>query len=200
MRRVLALISIPPPGLRPFIVFPASLVFTYAALLQVEPQLDALSLSPFVLAVVLAKSVSLASQIPSLARRPGIGTDGIKAAVAVIFVALGLLLLVHEPVWCQRSFTVILGLRAGFLANGLWRNSNDLRLLSGWTGEPDGFVRSWGRWKLVSMIMLLLINEATIMYGTLTEWVIVWSVAPVVAYCLMYWTLLATWDDEADLD
>lgn len=200
MLRFLALITTPPGNLRPFVRFPAALVFSYTVLLLAEGYLSAIGLSPFVLAVVIAMGVMLALNAPGQLRDGLYEAEIARTAYLLYLGLLALLLIVHDPLWCQRVFTVFMASKALFILHGLWRAPEDLPKLGGPREGPRWFADAWARWKVVSLVMLVLVNETTIAYGTLTEWVIVWSVAPVVVYCLLCWTLVATWDEDADPD
>lgn len=200
MDRLIALLSVPPPGLRNFVVFPAVLVFAYTVLLAMEPALNALGLSAFVLAVVFALFAGMAWQAPVV-----VASTDMDRFTLMIFAGLNLAILAvlafgQDPLLCQRFFTIVLILRVIFLAQPYWQAPEDLALMGGPRSGSQCLMQIWRQWKLISLVMLLLVNETAIKFGTLTEWIIVWSVAPVVAYCLMYWTIMATWDDEADAE
>ena len=200
MRRLIALISMPPPRLRPFVVFPAVLVISYTFFLAIEYRLAEFGLSPLVLAVVLAMGIAWAWQLPNLLHQTQLDRDALPTAVFFVLATLALLLFVHDPLWCQRVFTVFLSIRAIWLAYALWRAPANFRHIGGPIDGPKWFAESWARWKLISLMMLILISETAISYGTLTEWVVAWSVAPVVAYCMMYWSILATCEDNPDAE
>ena len=196
MRRLLALLSVPPPGLRPFIVMPAALVFGFTFLSAFETRLADAGLSPFVLAVVLAMGVNWAWQFQGRDSWQRLEPALRQVVAGLVLAILAVLLFVHEPLWCQRVFTIVGGMKALFLAHALWRCPEDFALLGGPREGPEWFAQSWARWKLVSILMIVLMNEAAIRYGTQADWIVVWSVAPLTAYCLMHWTIVATWDDE----
>lgn len=198
MLRLLALIASPPGNLRPFIRFPAALVFSYTALLQGEAYLSGIGVSPFVLSVVIAMGFVAGMNAPGQVRAGLHDAEVARSAYAIFLGILGVLLVVHDPLWCQRVFTVFAASKALFILHALWRAPGDLPRLGGPVDGPAWFAGSWARWKVVSLVMLVLINETAIRYGTLTEWIIVWSVTPVVVYCLMCWTIVATWDEDGD--
>ena len=200
MDRLIALLSVPPPAIRDFIVAPAVLVFSYYALTWIEPSLAALGLSAFVWAVVFSLGAVAAWRYP--VAKEGVDLDplGVGILVGLVVTSLGTLLYVNDPLWCQRFFTVVLLLKAGFLTHALWRAREDIGLFGGPLEGPAPLAEIWGRWKLVSIVALILVNETAIRFGTLEDWIVTWSVAPVVVYCLMHWTILADWWGSQDLD
>lgn len=193
MDRLIALLSVPPPGLRNFVVAPAVLVFSYYVLIWIEPSINALGLSPFVLAVVFSLGAVAAWTLPIRMEQSGINHATYFIVVLLLAATLSGLLYVHDPLVCQRFLTVVMALRIGFLAHALWRAPEVIPRLGGPTEGPASFADIWGRWKLISLLALIFVNEAAIRHGSLEDWIITWSVAPVVVYCLMHWTIVAEW-------
>jgi hypothetical protein len=200
MDRLIALLSVPPPGLRNFIVSPAVLVFSYYVLTWIEPSVSALGLSPFVLAFVFAMGAVAAWTIPVRMAQSEVGGGTYLIVVMLLAAILALLLYVHDPLICQRFLTVILALRIVFLVHALWRAPEDIPRMGGPTEGSASFADIWGRWKIVSFLALIFVNEAAIRHGSLEDWIIAWSIAPVVIYCLTYWTMVAEWWGSPDAD
>ena len=198
MDRLIALLSVPPPGLRKLIVLPAVLVFSYTVLLSMTPELDRLGLSAFVLAVVFTLFAELSWRIPVVIAQIGNLKTAYGYGINLCFLAV--LLYVNDPLWCQRYFTAALGFKVVCLGLALWRTPDQLADWGGIREGPDWLKDSWARWYIVSSVAVILVNETAIRYATLTEWIIVWAVSPVIAHCLMHWTILATWGDETDAD
>ncbi len=200
MDRLFALLSVPPPGLRNFIVAPAVLVFSYYVLNWIEPSISALGLSPFVLAVVFSLGAVTAYTLPTV-MEPSEQDQGTFFIVMILTSAtFGMLLYVHDPLVCQRFFTAVLALRIVLLAHALWRAPQHIPRIGGPIEAPASYSDIWGRWKLISLLALIFANEAAIRHGSLEDWIVTWSVAPALVYCLMHWTIVAEWWGSPDAD
>jgi len=158
----------------------------------------AFGLSPFVFAFVLSVAVSWFWKMQNIVRNMQVERDVRLISFFIIFTPLAVLIFVNDPLWCQRFLSVTLGINAIFLAHGLWRSPQSLQNLSGMNDGPNWFIKLWARWRLASLLLLILVNESAISYATLTEWIIMWSMAPVIVYCLMFWSIAASWEEDSN--
>lgn len=176
----------------------AVLVLSYTVLRAVPMPPVLPESAPFVLSVVLTLGVNALSNIRQQSQRPDMQRDVLIATGVVYGLILLVLLIRQDPLWCQRVFTLLPALKALWIGYALWRAPEDLRKLSGLDDSPAGYMMLWGRWKLVSLLFLVLLNEAAIRYGTLEEWIILWAVAPAAVFCLSLWILMVLWVPDED--
>lgn len=198
MKRLVELFSISPPGSREFLLLPVVLVISYMAFLHIGAELAALSLSPFVLSVVLTQAVGAIWLGQLRLRRCHDASRTPQVFSIVTLVGLAFLLAAQDPVWCQRFVSLVIAVRAAYLARALYRGETDLSDHGGPRSAPASFTRHWGQWKLYAFLALFAVNELAIAFASLTEWIIISAFAPMIAYCVLQWSMVALWDGGAD--
>ncbi|MEM9343822.1 MAG: hypothetical protein AAGA87_12325 [Pseudomonadota bacterium] len=177
--------------MRYFIVTGAILVGLYMALRPFDEAFQQAGMSAFVLANVLYMSGSMWWNLPSLRDRSS-SVAAITNAVTLSFAVIAGLFLMCDPLWIQRLFSAYLAFRAGIFAFALFCDPE-------WLGDLPWHARYWdsgrenaARWEIVGAVMMLLLNEVAIAYGTLDQWMVVRVVSPALVYALKWWTICLT--------
>lgn len=205
MRRLVILLSMPPPNMRWFAVSGAILIGSYLALRPFADVLDRFGINYFVLANVIFLAGLTFRNLPSAAKTAqtlGVRDWVLGFAVGTTLIGAAIFLLLDDPIWPQRLWTVLPAFRIASLGFGAFFRPGYLGEIP-WLGRSltTGRINA-ARWDIVGCLMLIMINETAIMYGTLDDWIIARVLAHPAVYALIWWTIIASHplDDDAGKD
>lgn len=198
--RLYVLLTTPPPLSTSYLALHLALISGYTVFLHAEGWLQSHGLSAFVLACVLFMALSSWRNLPvaitlGSARSSASRSGTIGVAVTLLLAALFLVL--NSPIVCQRAFSVICAFRAVYLTYGALRSPAHLDRMV-WLGRTlrEGRENA-ALWSAAGCAALLAINEYTIAHWSLTEWIVMRSFVPIVIHALVWWSILATHQQDA---
>lgn len=193
MRGLISLLSIPPPNMRYFAITGAVLIGLYLVLLPFDGALQRMGTSAFVLSNVLFMFGLMWWNMPGIrARVERVGLTTVGIGLGVCFSALSVVFLLEDPIWIQRFISLIFVLRVLVFAYSLCFEPPFL-------GELPWHAKYWdvgrenaARWEIVGCLMLLLLLEIAVAYGSLDQWMGVRVAAPAFVHALKWWTICVT--------
>ena len=195
----------PPDGITFLVTSWALFAAVYLLILPFEAGLAAMGMHPLAVSAAIWIGMNAWRALPKLALR-WLEDDRqvriLHMAVGLSMVLAALFLFSGDPVWVQRLWTVLFGVRVAAMAWGFFVDE-------GLLGELRWHAQFWergrlnaARGELLRYLSLIVVNEAAIRFASETEWVLIWAVACVAIPVLTWWTTLAThpWDENQEAE